>query len=353
MVKTGFLLSGDSFVWARQGLTKVSELKPGDKLFGLKSGEPSWSIINSVSKKPGLDRLLRITTDGNEVILSKLCEVFTVSGVKRASELSVGEILETYNIPQEIQESMNDGKPVFVESEAGPLKIDSRIAYIFGTQVKSAKFEDKVIIRDLNPNHAYEVAKLCSGALREQFIPHKVYYVAGGKKVRVDCGALAQACKEITETNIPRFIRQSNTTVLRYFLIGILDTIVCLSEFEDPPTFFITLARQSEFRRFIVDCLRLFGIIPTKTYVVHSSQGLTYVKIYADPQDLRQLGLRFIKMRDGPIPTASHKGEAMSYCIIRSIAEFQGKLYSLPEPELHWSPIVDMAPLHHHVLADS
>jgi hypothetical protein len=352
MVETGFLLSGDSFVWTRRGLPKVSELKPGDVLLGIKSGKPSWSIIPSVSKRQGLDRLLRITTDGNEILVSKLCEVFTVSGVKRASELSVGEILETFNIPQEIQESMNDGKPVFVESEVGPLRIDGKIAYILGTQVKSPKFEGKVIIRDLNPNHAYEVAKLCSEALKEQFIRHKIYYVAGGKKVRVDCNALAEACREITETNIPRFIRESNTTVLRHFLTGVLDTIICLSEFEAPPTFFITLAKQSEFRRFIVNCLRLFGIIPTKTYVFHPSQGLKYVKTYVNPQDLCQLGLRFIRAKEGP-RIVSQRGKAMSYCTIRDIAEFQGKLYSLLEPELHWSPIVDMAPLHRHVLVNS
>jgi hypothetical protein len=132
-----------------------------------------------------------------------------------------------------------------------------------------------------------------------------------------------------------------------------LDTIICFSEFEDPPTFFITLARQSEFRRFIVNCLRLFGIVPTKTYVFHPSHGLTYVKIYLNPQDLRELGLKFIRVKDIPRPIDSQKGKPMSYCMIRSIAEFQGKLFSLIEPELHWSPIVDMTPLHRHVLEDS
>ncbi len=352
MARTGFLLSGEGFVWARQGLTKINELSPGDKLLGLESGKPSWSILESVSKRPGLDRLLRITTDGNEILISKDSEVFAVGGVKRASELTVGEIIETYNIPQETQELMNDGKPIFVESEAGPLRIDSKIAYILGTQVRSQKFEDKVIIKDLSPNHAYEVAKLCSEALKEQFIPHKVYYLDGGKKVRVDCVPLAQACREITQTNIPRFIRQSNTTVLRYFLIGILDTIICLNESEDPPTSFITLAKQSEFRRFVIDCLRLFGIIPIKTYVIHSSQGPAYVKTYANPKDLIQLGLKFIKVEDAPILTAIHEKDAMSYCIIRNISEFQGKLYFVPEPKLHWSLIADMAPLHRHAFSD-
>ncbi|MEM2112222.1 MAG: hypothetical protein QXX08_10180 [Candidatus Bathyarchaeia archaeon] len=352
MVKAGFLLCGDGFVWTPHGLSKVSELKLGDLVLGIKSGKPSWSPIPSVSKRPGFDRLLRVITDGNEVLVSKLCEVFTVGGVRRASELSMGEILETFNIPQEIQEAMNDEKPLFVSSEVGPLRIDSKVAYILGTQVKSPKLEDKVIIRDLNPNHAYEVARLCSEALKEQFIRHKIYYVAGGKKVRVDCSPLAEVCREVTETNIPRFIRQSNTTVLRHFLTGLLDTIICFSEFEDPPTFFITLARQSEFRRFIVNCLRLFGIVPIKTYVFSPSHGLTYVKTYISPQDLRELGLKFIRVKDAPRPIDSQKGKPMSYCMIRSITEFQGRLFSLIEPELHWSPIVDMTPLHRHILED-
>jgi len=352
MGETGFLLSTDSFVWTHQGLSKVSELKPRDELLGIKSGKPSWSTINSLSKKPGLEWLLRIITDGNEVLVSRLCELFTVSGVKRATDLSVGEILETFNIPQEIQESINNEKPVFVESEVGPFRIDPKVAYILGTQIKSPKIEGRVIIRGLYPNHAYEVARLCSEALKEQFIQHKIYYVEGGKKVRVDCNALAEACREITERTIPRFIRQSSAPVLRHFLAGVLDTMICLNESDDPPTFFITPVEQSELRRFIVGCLRLFGVIPSKTYVFHSSQGL-FVKTYVDPQALRQLGLRFIRAESGPKPVVSRKNTAMSYCIIRNLAELQGKLISFPEPELHWSPIVDLSPLHRHVLTDS
>jgi hypothetical protein len=353
MIETGFLVSGDSFVWTPKGLTKITELKPRDKVLGLKSGNPFWSIIDTVCKKPGQSRLLRIATDGSEVLISKNSEVFTVSGVKKASELSIGQMLETYNIPQEIRESVNDGRPIFVQSEIGPLRIDSKIAYVLGTQVRSPKFEDKVIIRNIDPNHAYEIARLCSEALKEQFISHKIYYLGGGKKIRIDCEALAEACKRINEKNIPQFIRQSNTTVLKYFLMGVLDTILCVSEVEDPPTNFITQARNSEFRRFILDCLRVFNIIPIKSYIFHPSPALTYVKTYVNPQDLRQLGLKFIKVKEGPRQMVYDKRKTMSYCTIRGINEFQGKLFSVQQSELHWSLIVDMTPLHKQVISSS
>jgi len=134
--------------------------------------------------------------------------------------------------------------------------------------------------------------------------------------------------------------------------VGILDTILCLNEGEDPPTFFTTLARQSEFRRFLTDCMRLFGVIPTKACVVRSSQEPMFVKTYVNPKDLADLGLRFIKVRDEPLLATSHRIETMSYCTVRNIAELQGKLCQIPVPKLHWSLIVDMAPLHHHALPE-
>lgn len=348
MVETGFLLSGDSFAWSPKGLLKICELKPGDRLLGIKAGEPSWSVLRLVKRKPGINRMLRITTDGNELLVSKLCEVFTINGVKKASDLSVGEILETFNMPSEIQETIGNMDPIFVESEEGPLNIDGKIAYILGTQIRSPKADGRIIIQGLNPGHAYEVAKLCSEGLKEQFVQHKIYYADGGKKIRVDCNALAEACRDISQDNIPRFIRESNAVVLRHFLSGVLDTMICMSEFESPSTFLITLEKQSEFRRFVISGLRLFGIIPAKTYVFRVSTGDTYVKTYVNPQDLRLLGLRFIRTKDEPRQGFSQKGKAISYCTTRSISQFNGRLFSILEPEMHWSPIIDMTPLHRH-----
>jgi hypothetical protein len=350
MVETGFLLDKESFVWTQRGLLTTGELKPGDKLLGMEAGKPSWSAISSGGKKYNFDRLVRIITDGNEVSVSRACEVFTLSGIKKASDVVVGDILETFNIPNEIRMQMDSRGASVVESDAGPIKIDSKIAYVLGTQIKSPKFENKVVIRGLNPNHAYEVARLCSEALKEQFIRHKIYYLAGGKKVRIDCDVLVGICRMINEETVPRFIRESHATALRHFVCGILDTIVCISESEDPPTFFITLAKQSVVRRLILNVLRLWGVIPVKTYFFHPSYGLAYIRTYVNPQDLRQFGLRFIRSKDAPEPTISQKGKPISYCTVRDVVEFHGKTLYLPEPKLHWSPIVDIAPIHRHAL---
>jgi len=346
----GFLVGGESFVWSHRGLLKIRELRPDDSILGIdEKGRPCWSTISNGIRKYGRTRIFRITTDGNEVWLSEGCEAYTIEGIRKASGLSKEALLETFNIPEETRVFLEGREPAYVMTDAGPIVIKEKMAYLLGTQIKSRKYEHKVIIDGLNPDYAYILAKLCSEALREQFIRGKIYYVAGGKKVRIDCEALASICSSISERNIPLSVRQSNATTLKEFLCGILDAILYLDEAETPPTYFQTFGVQSELRRFIFNVLRLYGIIPAKTYVIHPSEGLTYMRTFINISDLSRIGLRFIRSKE-IIKEVKPPIKKMSYSAVRNVVKFNDVAYYLLEPKLHWSPIVDLTPLHRHIL---
>jgi len=104
--KSGFAISGDNFVWTERGLLKVTELSPDDNIMGInRVGKTSWSSITLVKTKKG--KILRITTDSNESLLAPECEIFTVEGIRQASNVSIGDLVETANIPLEILETLD------------------------------------------------------------------------------------------------------------------------------------------------------------------------------------------------------------------------------------------------------
>jgi len=345
----GFLVGEESFLWTRRGLLKIRELEHADLVLGIDSkGKPSWSALSH--RRHGKDQILRITTDGSEAVISVSSEVFTVSGIKRASNLVKGEILETYNIPRQVRE-MLDTKYKHADSEVGPLKLDSKLGYILGTQIRSRKFKNKIVISGINPEHAYMLANLCHDTLREQYVNSKIYYTRGGKRVRIDSPILADICSGISESSIPLTIREAPSSTLQGFICGILDMILYRSEAEVPPFYFITLAKHSEFRRFIFNILRISGVIPAKTYVIRPKTGLAYFKTFINTSDLFRLGVKFVRS-EKKVVRKKADFKPISYSSVRGMSQFRGDVFYLTEPQLHWSLVVDLVPLHRQVLKE-
>jgi len=120
----GFLVGSESFVWSYRGLLKIRELTPEDPILGIdEEGRPCWSMIPEGIRKYGRTRIFRITTDGNEIWLSEACEAYTIEGVKKASGISKGDLLETFNIPEEIRLFLENKEPSQVMTDAGPIVI--------------------------------------------------------------------------------------------------------------------------------------------------------------------------------------------------------------------------------------
>lgn len=335
-------------MWAERGLIRVAELCPDDNIVGIsREGKTSWSSIAIPGFKEK-DRIIRITTDSNECLLAPDCEVFTVEGIKKVSSLSVGDLVETANIPFEILERLDMNPLQLVQCGDREIAIDEKLGYVLGTQIRSKRDPDKVVFDHLvlDTEKYYLLASLCNDIRKTSGIGGKISYVYARKRIRFDSWILVQLCEAIWKTKkVAIELRKSPPKVMHAFVAGILDMILQRNKIETPPTFFSTTGYHSDLRRFILNVLRLYGVIPIRTHCVPQQDGSISFKCSINTSDLSKLGLKFITMK---IPPTLQEAKAISYSTVRNISRFRDTTVYLSAPEPHWSPIVDLAPLHRH-----
>lgn len=188
------------------------------------------------------------------------------------------------------------------------------------------------------------VASICS-EVRKTFGGDKIYYVAGGRRVRFDSTILASACKELwKDYNILFAIRHSRPSVILSFASGVLDMILQKNAHENPPSYFVTDGQVSELRRFLLNSIRLSGVIPAKMHTAAHQDESIFFRCSVNTADLARLGLNFIRGMTGREGLQEIK--PISYSSVKHISSVQGKLLYLSTEEPHWSPIVDLLPLH-------
>lgn len=330
-------------------MLKMRELNATDSLLAIdEKGKPNWSTIGKGVRRFGRTKILQITTDVTEALLSEDCGIFTIDGMKKSTQISKGDLIETFNIPAETRLALENGKQNYVLTDIGPIVVRGKIAYILGTQVVSKKHEQIIEINCASPDHANLAAKLCSEALQEQFILGKVNYSQGERKVRVYCEILASICSTISRTNIPLDMIKSSATSLREFVCGMLDTTLHYSGKENKPVHFDTSGDESELRRLVLNVLRLYNIMPINTDVTHTSEKSSLVRTYFDLPALSRLGLKSVTNRQSIRTYVSTPRS--SYSIVRDVTEIHDIAYQISLPYSHWSPVIDLMPLHRHVL---
>jgi hypothetical protein len=345
--KSGFLVSGENFVWAERGLLRVAELCLDDNIVGIsREGKTSWSSITIPGFKEK-DEIIRITTDSNECLLAPDCEVFTVEGIKKVSSLSVGDLVETANIPFEISETLDRNALQRVQCGDREIAIDEKLGYVLGTQIRSKRDPDKVVFDQIDTEKYYLLASLCDQIRKTLGVGGRISYVLPRRRIRFDSWILAQLCEAMWKTNkVAIELRESPPRVMHAFVAGILDMILQRNKTETPPTFFSTTGYHGELRRFILNVLRLHGVIPVRMRCVPQQDGSISFKCAINTSDLSKLGLRFIRTME--IPSTLQEAKAISYSTVRNISRFRDTTVYLSAPEPHWSPIVDLTPLHRH-----
>jgi hypothetical protein len=346
--ESGFLLGSESFVWTERGLLKICEISQKDRVLGIGSdGEHSWSSLNFKKVKRG--RVIRLTTDSSETLLSQTSEIYSIEGIKKVSMIINGVIVETANIPPQALDIFSK-KTTYSSVKIGEhsIEINEKLAYLIGAQIKAKRYSDKIVFDQLEINKAHCVASICND-VRKSLGEGKIYYVAGGKRVRFDSTILARICGEIWRTHkVPTEIRESPHLVMHSFAAGILDMILQKNSAESPPTFFSTFEVDSELRRFLLNVFRLSGVIPAKMRRVFQPDGSISFRCSINTFDLTKLGLNFI--RGIRIPLILQETKTISYSLVKALSSFQGEIFYMSTQEPHWSPIVDLLPLHRQIL---
>jgi hypothetical protein len=343
--KSGFVVGSEGYVWTERGLLKVSEIRD-DIVLGIDcNGRHSWSNIHCIKTKKA--KLIRLTTDSSETLLSNNSEIYTIDGIKRASNINNGVLLETANIPSDVFNKLNTEISSFaVRVGERTIEINEKISYLMGAQINAKRYSDKIVFDRLEVNKAHIVASFCD-EVRKSIGGGKIYYIGGGKRVRFDSAILASSCNDLWKSyNILYPIRHSRSVVIMSFISGVLDMILKTNNAENPPTYFATNEDQSEFRRFLLNGLRLSGVIPVRVHTAFHQDGSIYFKCSVNTADLAKVGLNFI--RGFTVQTPSQEPKSISYSAVRHISSVQGKLSFISAEEPHWSPILDLLPLHRH-----
>ena len=342
MAKSGFIINAETFLWTERGLLKASEIRKEDLVLGLdRVGRPSWATLTSSAMR---SRLRRIITDCNDIMLGGSCGVFTVRGLKKASRVTEEDIIETANLPSGVHKKWDELPLPKIDTKYGTIIIDEKLAYLLGTQV-NIPYHNRMVFTDLNREGNRDMARLFSDTLREHGIWRKLLYSRWGTRVRFESRTFEKLSSHVWKNNIPLFIRQSSPYILRQFLCGLLDMIIRIDEYEKPLLYFITPIHNSHLRRFVFNSLRLFNIIPVKTYVFHPKNNLPYAKTFVRYCDLKDLGLRFYKICE-PVSKVDINLRPSGYSQVRDLSLFFSKASLLQTAKLHWSLIADLVPIY-------
>jgi hypothetical protein len=346
--QSGFLVGSESFVWTERGLLKICELSTEDKILGIgPEGKHSWAFMNVKKTKQG--QIARLTTDSNETLLSANCEIYTIEGIRKVSGIKSGAIIETANIPGAVVDKLAMNPVRSIQVCGCSVEINEKLGYLMGAQIRAKRYADRIVFDQIDINKAPLLASLCND-VRKSLGGGKIYYVAGGKRVRFDSWLLAGICDEMWRTRkILIEIRESPPVVMHSFVAGILDMILQKNNADNPPTFFSTSEGESELRRFMLNIFRMFDVIPPKTHGIFQEDGSIFFRCSINTSDLAKLGLNFI--RGLRIAAGLQEMKSISYSLIRNVSSFQGKVFHMLTQEPHWSPIVDLTPLHRHTLA--
>lgn len=140
--KSGFLVGSEGFIWTERGLLKTGEITKDDKVLGIGSdGRHSWSSLNRIKTRKS--KLVKLTTDSSETLLSKDSEIYTVEGIRKISSVNNDVLIETANIPSEVVDRLNGDLPL-VSINIGECKIEinEKISYLIGAQIKAKRYSD-------------------------------------------------------------------------------------------------------------------------------------------------------------------------------------------------------------------
>ena len=345
--ESGFLVGSESFVWTEKGLLKICEVSEKDKVLGIgPDGKHSWASLNFKKVKRG--QVARLTTDSSETLLSPHSEIYSIEGIKKVSTVIKGLIVETANIPSDVLDKLAKKTLCSIQIGDYNIEINEKLGYLMGAQIRAKRYSDKVVFDQIEIDKAHIVASLCND-VKKSLGGGKIYYVAGGKRVRFDSPLLARICGEMWRMKkIFTEIRESSSVVMHSFVAGILDMILQKNSAESPPTFFSTSEADSELRRFMLNVFRLSGVIPAKTRSVFQQDGSISFRCSINTLDLAKLGLNFI--RGIRIPLIIQETKSISYSFLKDVSSFHGKIFQMSTQEPHWSPIVDLIPLHRHIL---
>ena len=323
-----FLTSKDSFVWARNGLLKISELSKGDEILGLNGeGNPNYQKIVCIQKS-NQERLIRAASNRNESYIFEKQRVIRLGGTSQICSLREGE--------DKLELCL---KPAFFNEVENLLKnksseLSSSFAYLLG-RTKDVRFKSDFKDRLTFLSNDWPELRQLAHIFHQTLLKHNIdsrrkIYLGYSETFRLQYKLVIKSPEIIHVLNytdsdpnlIPKEIRLSSFDCMKSYLTGLVEAF---STRHGKGFKVATKRTQNELRRFLYDMFPLFGVTPRKTKWSHQ------VSIEFDENILQRI-------KEGNISSRVNR-----FYLLRRLDEFKLKsIYEFKTTGLHWSPAVDL-----------
>lgn len=330
-----YAVAPDSFILTRGGIKKARELNVGDSVLGIQAGKPRFEELTEISSQSG-ERWVRILADRCESLVSARSSVFTLQGSTAASLIAREDTLEMMNLSSGIMSDL-ETLPTRIIDTRYDISLSPSLSYLLGTQLFAERFSDRVLVDETDPSVARELASEFNHTLGVCGIPHRIFLPRYGARIRIDSFRLARLVATFLghAGNIPIEMRVSAPEVMRHFICGILDSSISESGHRQGEARIRTAMKDSEYRRFIFQVLRLYGAKSVSSRVHYPQDDLAYVDTYFQTVDLERLGLRFFRLH--PKRDSDGDRQVLSYSKVVDVNMFRGSNTILEVPRTGWT----------------
>ena len=367
--KVGYLLCGETLLLASRGILKVEELKDSDSVLwlDLERNKAVFRKINNYPINIGENISVRITTDVNEIIIPEQMKLYTISGKKKASQITKGDLLDVFNKPQTFDKLRNIYNSLKIQSinvGSRKIRITENFAYLLGTQIMIREWDNNKIVMYLESyDNLRKICKILKLALEEN---NFIYNFDFSIKYRLDklkiilfdetpdrfiIYMVSKLFKPasikhnyISPQVIPYPIRLSSTNIIKQFTEGFLDSCARISK--GGLLRFYTFARDSEIRRFLFSVLALFNIQPRYTFVKSLQNTKIMYTYLALPKGIQLFNLKSLSTKSKEALVNRSRIDLKIYSEVKYIARFKRPIYFIPCPKENLDIIADLTPIH-------
>ena len=343
-------------MWAKRGIVKVREINEFDDVLGLdlERGKVTFENLGRLPIKLKGNKVVRITTDVNELIVPEKSQLYTVSGKKIAVNVSEKDMLDVFYRPETfsmIKDLYSSNEPQYVNVGSRNIPVTGDLAYLLGTQAIISHREAHRLVLYLESGLNYKkICETLKRALEHVGFPYRIYYRPTDRRKIVVydesyssllTGMISHLFKS---QNMPELIRMSPTKIFQQFIEGVLDSRAKISK--GRLVKFYTFARDEGIRRFIFSALALFGIQPRYTFVVQPSWGLKTMSTYLALPKKHPFDLKSLAIASEEALASRTRDDIKVYSSVKHKAKLRRSQYFIPCPREHWDLIADLAPIH-------
>jgi len=331
---------------------KIAELNAQDCILGLDTySNICWEEVPTPPRVVSNGSFKRVLTEVSELLLPEESKVGILGDVKSVADLTLDDRIEIFDREDGFRlvfEHLSNRKLSKARCmNERKVELNHAVAYVLGTQILCKRYENKVVMSIRNEKRWKELAGIFKEALDKSGFYGEVYYATRlGSRALINSIGFTRFVNEFLsdEARVPHEIRCSRAEVLLEFFRGIFDSTLCTAG--KGIARLSTASIQDEIRRFVFNIAKLLRIVPYDIKVLSPTDSRRRIWISFRNSDLADLDLRNIETTYSQ--TRSIPETRKDYAPVKRIDTFRKKdVYFLPSRSTHWTPVVDLALVHH------